>query len=177
MLPQLTLVLGGAASGKSAWAERLAEKAHSQRIYLATAEARDTEMRARVAQHRARRGSGWRTVEAGRDLAGALNAVAHGGVVLVDCATMWLSGLLETAKPLAPALADLRRAIQTCAAPVIMVSNELGQGIVPENALARRFRQQHGEMNQQLARNAGLVVLIAAGLPLVLKGTLPEGMT
>ncbi len=174
MVPQLTLVLGGAASGKSAWAERLAEAVHPVRVYLATAEPRDREMAAKIDRHRARRGSGWSTIEAGGELIAALAEVPPGRVVLADCATLWLSALLETRRPAAPAFAQLAEACARCAAPVILVSNELGQGLVPGTGPARRFRQLHGEMNQSLAARAGLVVAVMAGLPLTLKGRLPE---
>ena len=175
MLPQLTLVTGGAASGKSAFAESLAEAQHPVRLYIATAQSRDGEMQAKIAAHRARRGAGWDTVEAPLDLAPALARVAPGRVVLVDCATMWLSNRTERRQHIAPAFEDLLKALQACAAPVIMVTNELGQGVVPNNAMARAFRQVHGEMNQRLAAEAGLVVAVMSGLPMVLKGALPEG--
>ena len=176
-LPQVTLVLGGAASGKSAWAERLAEQVHPVRVYLATADAQDAEMQARVQAHRNRRGPGWRTIEAGHDLETALAGVVPGRVVLIDCATMWLNALFERDLEIEPALEAFGEAIAACAAPVIVVSNELGQGVVPDNRLARRFRQVHGEMNQALAARAGLVVMVVAGLPLALKGDLPEDET
>lgn len=176
-LPQLTLVLGGAASGKSAWAERLAEEVHPVRVYLATADAQDAEMQARVQVHRNRRGPGWRTIEAGHDLESALAGVVPGRVVLIDCATMWLNALFERDVEIEPALKAFSDAIGACAAPVIVVSNELGQGLVPGDQLSRRFRQAHGEMNQALAARAGLVVMIVAGLPMALKGHLPEDET
>ncbi len=175
MLPQLTLVTGGAASGKSAFAEALAEAQHPARLYIATSEARDAEIKAKIAAHRARRGAGWDTVEAPLDLAPALSRVAPGRVVLVDCATMWLSNRAERRQHIAPAFEALIEALLTCKAPVILVTNELGQGVVPNNAMARAFRQTHGEMNQRLAQEAGLVVAVMSGLPLVLKGALPEG--
>ncbi|HGG04170.1 MAG TPA: bifunctional adenosylcobinamide kinase/adenosylcobinamide-phosphate guanylyltransferase [Aliiroseovarius sp.] len=171
MLPQITLILGGAASGKSGFAERLACEQSGARTYIATAEARDDEMAAKVARHQARRAEGWETIEAPGDLAGPLAQVPGGRVVLLDCATMWLANHDGKGD-----VAGLIRAMNTCAAPVIVVSNEVGQGIVPDNALARRFRQAHGEMNQHLAAAAGLAVLVVAGLPLVLKGELPKGV-
>ena len=176
MLPQLTLVLGGAASGKSRLAERLAEAVHPARVYIATAAAGDTEMRDRIDAHKQRRGDGWEVVEAPLDLPAALGRVAPGRVVLVDCATMWLSNLTGARQALAPAIAGVLEALERCAAPVIVVSNELGQGVVPNNAVARRFRQVHGEMNQQMAARAGLVVAVMAGLPMVLKGAFPRGV-
>lgn len=175
MVPQLSLVLGGAASGKSAFAERLSALAGRPRLYIATAEAHDGEMTEKIATHQARRGAAWQNIEAPLELAAALGAVAAGQVVLVDCATMWLSNQMAAGGDLAVAQARLVAALSSCASPVILVSNELGQGIVPENALARHFRQAHGELNQLLAAKAGLVVVLIAGLPMLLKGTMPEG--
>lgn len=173
MLPQFTLVLGGAASGKSDFAESLARDWHPARLYVATAEAGDAEMQAKVAAHKARRGQGWDLREEPLELARVLEQVPPGRVVLVDCATMWLANLQASRQPAGPALTRLIQAIQACKAPVIMVSNELGQGVVPANAAARAFRQAHGEMNRHLAHEAGLVVMVVAGLPMVLKGALP----
>ncbi|HHB80360.1 MAG TPA: bifunctional adenosylcobinamide kinase/adenosylcobinamide-phosphate guanylyltransferase [Aliiroseovarius sp.] len=174
MLGQLTLVTGGAASGKSAYAEALAYAQHPARLYTATSEARDAEMKAKIAAHRARRGSGWDTLEAPLDLAPALARVAPGRVVLVDCATMWLSNRVARRPHIAPASEALIEALHGCAAPVLVVTNELGQGVVPNNPTARAFRQVHGEMNQRLAAEADLVVAVMSGLPFALKGTLPE---
>jgi adenosylcobinamide kinase/adenosylcobinamide-phosphate guanylyltransferase len=171
MRPSLTLVLGGAASGKSAWAEALAEKTAESRLYLATAQTGDDEMAAKVAAHRARRGAGWQTAEAPLDPAPALSGAQ--GVVLFDCATMWLSNHLMADHDIGTATDALLAALAACPAPVILVSNELGLSIVPENALARRFRQLHGELNQRLAAAADSVILVTAGLPLALKGALP----
>ena len=174
MLPQLTLILGGAASGKSAFAERLCLQMAMPCIYVATAQARDGEMSAKISAHQARRGAEWHTIEALLDLGSALNNVAPGKVVLRDCATMWLSNQMEGGD-WRSATEQLTNALEACASPVVMVSNELGLGIVPENALARAFRQAHGEMNQRLATQAGLVVNVIGGLPMVLKGALPKG--
>ncbi|SDO27715.1 adenosylcobinamide kinase /adenosylcobinamide-phosphate guanylyltransferase [Lutimaribacter pacificus] len=171
MLPSLTLVLGGAASGKSSYAEGLAERASQTRLYLATAQAGDAEMAGKIAAHRARRGAGWRTAEAPFDPAPALADAK--GVVLFDCATMWLSNHLLADHDVGTGGDLLISALAACPVPVIVVSNELGLSVVPENALARRFRQAQGELNQRLAERAGLVVFVAAGLPLALKGTLP----
>jgi adenosylcobinamide kinase/adenosylcobinamide-phosphate guanylyltransferase len=172
-LPALTLVIGGARSGKSAYAEHLATGTGRPRRYIATAEARDDEMRARIARHRQDRGTGWITVEAPLDLASAV-ASAHGEeVVLVDCATLWLTNHLLADRDLAAEATALLAALAASAAPVVVVSNETGWGIVPENALARRFRDAQGRLNQRLAAEAGLVVTVIAGLPLVLKGQLP----
>lgn len=174
-LSPLSLVLGGAASGKSAFAERLVVARGGARIYLATAQALDEEMRARIERHRVTRGAGWRTLEAPLDLAPALGTAAPSDTVLIDCATLWLSNLLLAGRDASAQTAHLLTALAACPAPVVIVSNETGQGIVPENALARRFREAQGRLNQALAREAGLVVTVIAGLPMVLKGALPEG--
>ena len=173
MLPRLTLVLGGASSGKSVFAEGLVSTASNARVYLATAEAHDDEMRARLDRHRARRGPEWRTLEAPRDPGPALGQAAADEVVLLDCATMWLSNHLLVDSDLAQAEAALFDALAGCAAPVVVVSNEVGMSVVPDNALARRFQAAQGALNQRLAARADLVVNVIAGLPQVLKGRLP----
>ncbi|MGR3507001.1 MAG: bifunctional adenosylcobinamide kinase/adenosylcobinamide-phosphate guanylyltransferase [Paracoccaceae bacterium] len=174
MLPKLTLVLGGAASGKSAWAEQLVLQTLLQPVYLATAQAWDAEMQAKITRHRETRGTGWLTVEAPLDLLPALQAARIDQTVLLDCATLWLSNHLLAESDLDTQSASLLEALEGCAAPVVVVSNEVGAGIVPDNALARRFRQAQGELNQRLASQAGLVVAVMAGLPLVLKGQIPQ---
>jgi adenosylcobinamide kinase/adenosylcobinamide-phosphate guanylyltransferase len=173
MLPRLSLVLGGAASGKSVFAEGLVLRSGRAPVYLATAEAFDDEMRAKLARHRARRAAVWRTVEAPRDPAPALAAMTASDVVLMDCATMWLSNHLLAESDLTKAEAALFTALDACPAPVVVVSNEVGLSVVPDNALARRFQTAQGALNQRLAARAGLVVNVIAGLPMVLKGTLP----
>ncbi|MFN3575857.1 MAG: bifunctional adenosylcobinamide kinase/adenosylcobinamide-phosphate guanylyltransferase [Tabrizicola sp.] len=172
-LPPLTLVIGGARSGKSAFAERLVTDTGRPRRYIATAEAWDDEMRARIARHREDRGADWTTVEAPLDLAAALAATGPEEVALIDCATLWLTNHLLAGHDLPAEVQHLLSALAACPAPVVIVSNETGWGIVPENALARRFRDEQGRLNQRLAHQAGLVVTVIAGLPLVLKGSLP----
>jgi adenosylcobinamide kinase/adenosylcobinamide-phosphate guanylyltransferase len=172
-LPPLTLVLGGARSGKSALAERLVAGTGRSRRYIATAEARDAEMQDRIARHRLDRGTAWITVEAPLDLPAALAMAETGEAVLVDCATFWLTNHLLAGHDIAVETLHLAAALTACPAPVVIVSNETGCGIVPENALARRFRDEQGRLNQRLAAEAGLVVTVIAGLPLVLKGALP----
>lgn len=154
-------------------AERLVATTHRPRNYIATAQAWDDEMRARIAAHVADRGDGWRTVEAPLDLCAALDDIPAGEVVLVDCATLWLTNHLLAEHDLEAEAADLRAALARCASPVVVVSNEVGWGIVPDNALARAFRDAQGRLNQQLAADAGLVVAVMAGLPVALKGRLP----
>lgn len=171
MLPKLTLVLGGAASGKSAFAEGLVERAASQRLYLATAQAWDDEMRAKITRHQIRRDTGWQTVEAPLDPTPALTAAPY--PVLLDCITMWLSNHMLADHDIGPASDTLMAALAATPVPVVAVSNEIGLSPVPDNALARAFRQAQGEINQRLAAQADLVVFVAAGLPMVLKGELP----
>ena len=168
-LPPLTLILGGARSGKSGHAERLVEQAGGG-VYLATAEAGDAEMAARIAAHRARRGSAWSTLEEPRDLPSALQrAVQSGRPVLVDCLTRWLSNLLLAGEVVEARSRALIAALPGLGAPILLVANEVGLGIVPDNALARRFRDAAGRLNQDLAAIADRVLFVAAGLPLVLK--------
>ncbi len=168
--PSLTLVIGGAASGKSAHAEALVRAMPGHRVYIASAQAFDDEMRAKIARHQADRAAhGWRTVEAPLDVAGALDKAGADEVVLFDCATFWLTNLLLAERDWRAEADGLLAALERCAAPVLVVTNETGQGIVPENALARRFRQAQGEVNQMLAAHADRVIAVMAGLPLVLK--------
>lgn len=176
LLPQLSLVIGGARSGKSGFAERLVTGSGLTRRYIATAEAWDDEMRDRIARHRADRGQGWITDEAPLDLTAALAIAKPGEVVLVDCATLWLTNHLLAEHDLVSEAAALLAALAACRAPVVVVSNEVGWGIVPDNALARTFRDAQGRLNQQIAGQAGLVVGIMAGLPMVLKGRMPAWM-
>ncbi len=173
-LVRLTLVLGGARSGKSRHAEGLAMRAPAPWTYVATAQAFDDEMRARIAAHRAGRGAGWETTEAPLDLAGALDAVTGGvaggaGVVLVDCLTLWLSNVLLGGHDVAAAIAGLEQALDRRDGRTVLVSNEVGFGIVPDNALARRFRDAAGLLHQRLAARADAVVLMVAGIPMVVK--------
>jgi adenosylcobinamide kinase/adenosylcobinamide-phosphate guanylyltransferase len=167
---RLTLVLGGARSGKSRYAESLVTGLPPPWIYVATAEPLDDEMMARIAEHRARRGSDWRSIEAPRDLAGALAEIPAGVVVLVDCLTLWLSNLMLAGADIDAQTGRLDDVLARAAMPVVLVSNEVGSGIVPDNALARRFRDAQGRLNQRVAARADRVVLMVAGLPLVLKG-------
>ncbi len=146
-------------------------------VYIATARAFDGEMKTRIDQHKARRSDHWRTVEAPMDAAGALAAVTGEEAALLDCATLWLSNQVLAEADVETESARLLGAIRDCAGPVVVVSNEIGQGVVPDNALARRFRDQHGRLNQQLAAEADLAVLVAAGLPLALKGALPQALS
>ena len=169
MSARLTLVLGGARSGKSRYAETIITALPPPWIYAATAQALDGEMAARIGAHRARRGAGWTTVESPRDLAATLAAHAQ-APILVDCLTLWLSNLMMADAPIEQELDRLAQALAKVAAPVVLVANEVGCGIVPDNALARRFRDLQGALNQRIAALADQVVLVVAGLPLFLKG-------
>ncbi|MDF1854630.1 bifunctional adenosylcobinamide kinase/adenosylcobinamide-phosphate guanylyltransferase [Pseudooceanicola sp.] len=172
MQNNLTLVLGGAASGKSAWAEGFIENQGLPMLYLATSQAFDAEMKAKIAMHLARRGRGWTTREIPLDLADALAELHAGQAVLVDCATMWLSNQMLAERDLAAATDQLISAASTCRAALCIVSNEVGQGIVPDNQMARQFREAQGRLNIRLAAAATKVVQVVAGLPIALKGSL-----
>ena len=170
-LPAITLVLGGARSGKSRYAERLVEMAAAHGTYCATAEAGDAEMMARIAVHRARRGVFWRTVEAPLALAAAIAAEAMPQrPMLVDCLTLWLNNLMFNNRDIDTETQRLEAALAAHKAPAVLVSNEVGSGIVPDNAEARRFRDLQGRLNQRIAARADRVVLLVAGLPMVVKG-------
>lgn len=171
-LPALTVVTGGAKSGKSRFAEDLVTGSGLRRVYVATAQVWDDEIRAKVDAHKTDRGTGWNTVEAPRDIVAALQGVTAGDVVLLDCATMWLTNIMLAEADIESETAALLAALASCPAPVVIVTNELGWSIVPDNALARRFRDTQGRLNQALAAQAGLVVAVISGLPMVLKGAL-----
>lgn len=164
------LILGGARSGKSRFAEELALEGAGQRIYIATAEALDDEMAERVAHHRRQRGDGWQTVEC--PLALAEEIAAHAvpdAVLLVDCLTLWLSNLMMAGADVVAETGRLVDAIAAAPGTLLLVSNEVGQGIVPDNALARRFRDEAGRLNQAVARAADAVWFVTAGIPARLK--------
>lgn len=177
--PAVTLVLGGARSGKSRYAETLVECQPGACVYLATAEAGDAEMAERIRRHQARRGARWRTVETPLDLVGALCAhAASGNGVLVDCLTLWLSNLMGVGRDAAAETEALVAALPSLDGPVVFVSNEVGLGIVPDNVLARRFRDSAGRLHQAVAGAAQSVVFVVAGLPLPIKSlTLSEPST
>jgi adenosylcobinamide kinase/adenosylcobinamide-phosphate guanylyltransferase len=165
----LTLVLGGARSGKSRHAEALVTAAPPPWLYLATAKALDDEMRAKIAAHRAARAPGWETLEVPIDLPAALRAAPEGRPLLVDCLTLWLSNLLLAGEDPEAATAALAAVLATPRGRWVLVSNETGLGIVPDNALARRFRDAQGALNQRVAAAADHVVMTVAGLPLKVK--------
>lgn len=173
LLPRLTLVLGGAASGKSAFAESLIFRTERPRTYIATAQAFDAEMKSKIAAHQNMRGQGWTTVEAPIDIAGALTQISPDNAVLIDCATLWLTNLILSDADVTAETDNLCNALSVAPFPIVIVSNEVGQGIVPDNALSRKFRNAQGRLNQQIAAQADTVVAVMAGLPLALKGQLP----
>ena len=174
-LGKLSLVLGGAASGKSARAEALIVASGLSRVYFATAQAFDDEMEDKILRHQEMRGPDWRTVEEPLDIAAALEGVREGEAVLLDCVTLWLSNHLLEESDLEAETERLLAALEACPAPVVVVSNEAGMGVVPDTSLGRRFRNAQGRLNQELAAKADLVMAVMAGLPMVLKGRLPEG--
>jgi adenosylcobinamide kinase/adenosylcobinamide-phosphate guanylyltransferase len=167
-MSRVTLVLGGSRSGKSRYAERLAAKVRGHKHYIATAEATDDEMQARIAAHRAQRGQGWITHEAPLALVKELK-LCGAAFVLIDCVTVWLGNLMYHGRDWRPEVAALGAALRETRARVVVVSNEVGMGLVPETPLGRAFRDAQGRANQQLAEVSDEVVFVAAGLPLWLK--------
>ena len=167
-----TLVLGGARSGKSAYAQREAETATAHGgslVMIATAEAMDQEMSERIARHQADRSARWQTVEAPIDLAAAVTALKSEDIAVVDCLTLWVSNLVTRGIPVEGEIDILAAALKKCRSRVWLVSNETGLGIVPDNALARRFRDESGRLHQRMAALADHAFLVVAGLPLKLK--------
>jgi len=171
----VTMLTGGARSGKSRYALEVARR-YRHRVFVATAEPLDAEMRARIGRHRTERGRGWRTVEAPLDLAGALRKLPAGTeIAVVDCLTVWLGNLMHHRgeQDEYPEISAFLKALDRPACDLVVVTNELGMSIVPDNPLARRFRDTAGRLNQDLARAAHNVLLLVSGLPVVLKGELP----
>jgi adenosylcobinamide kinase / adenosylcobinamide-phosphate guanylyltransferase len=165
----IILITGGARSGKSTRAEARAREFPGQPVYVATAEALDAEMSERIASHRARRGGEWLERETPLELVAALDETDGGGARLVDCLTLWLSNLMHAERDIEQETARLAQALLRQQSPVVLVTNEVGLGIVPDNALARRFRDAAGILNQNIARAADEVELIVAGLPMRVK--------
>lgn len=173
-MSQNTFVIGGCRSGKSAHAQALAEAIEGKKLYLATCVPNDEEMAERVRFHQEQRGEQWETLEEPIELASAI--AKHSGdcdVILVDCLTLWTSNLLlspDKAPQLDDACRALVQSLKTAHCPVILVSNEVGTGIVPENELARRYRDEAGRINQQIAAVANHVIWMVAGIPVTIKG-------
>ena len=171
---EVALVLGGARSGKSTFAEALAHDGRKQCVYVATAERVDDEMAARIETHRARRGTHWRTVEAPIELAEAIRrASTPRACLLVDCLTVWLGNLVHRGHDVDAAREALLESLAAVPGPVVLVANEVGLGIVPDNAMARAFRDHAGRLNQAVAAVAGRVYFVAAGIPMTIKGAPP----
>ncbi|HEY1071567.1 bifunctional adenosylcobinamide kinase/adenosylcobinamide-phosphate guanylyltransferase [Brevundimonas sp.] len=166
----LTLILGGARSGKSAYAQKQAEQAAAETgrppLMIATAEAFDDEMRDRIDRHRRERGDSWRTLEAPLDLAAAVRGLGAKDVAVVDCLTLWLSNQMLGDRDMPAAVDDLTAAFAACPASLWVVSNEVGWSLVPDNALGRRFRDEAGRLNQRIAAVADSACLIVAGMKL-----------
>nr|WP_282078011.1 bifunctional adenosylcobinamide kinase/adenosylcobinamide-phosphate guanylyltransferase [Epibacterium ulvae] len=169
MQGSVTLILGGAASGKSAYAEQICHRSGKDRVYWATSQIYDQEMREKVDRHIAQRGDGWRTHEEPMQAHKVLSKLSQDEICLMDCATLWLTNHLLVEHDLEAAQIQLFTAIDQCAAELVIVSNETGMGIVPENTLARRFREAQGRLNIALAARANRVELVAAGFPITLK--------
>ena len=164
------LVLGGARSGKSRFAQTQAENSPGDLVYIATAQPLDAEMADRIARHRHDRGPRWRTVEAPQELTNAISDNSRcDNVLLIDCLTLWASNLMFAERDISAEIAALTTAISNAPGRIILVSNEVGLGVVPDNALARQFRDVAGEINQEVARIADSVVFVMSGLPVVLK--------
>jgi adenosylcobinamide kinase / adenosylcobinamide-phosphate guanylyltransferase len=171
---EVSLILGGARSGKSRLAEVIVARENKSAVYVATAQAHDEEMAQRITAHRERRGPNWRTQEIPLDLAQDLPGLLRtADPILVDCLTLWLSNIMGGQRDAEAEIAALIAGLALARGPLVLVSNETGLGIVPDNALARRFRDLSGVMNQQIAAAADNVLLVAAGLPLVMKGRNP----
>lgn len=165
----MTFILGGARSGKSRHAMLLAEREANHPVLIATAVAGDEEMRRRIAHHQRERGDRWTTVEAPLELAGAVTVLAGGATAVVDCLTLWLSNLILEKRDPEAEMTQLLQVVDASPARLILVSNEVGLGIVPANPLGRRFRDEQGRLNQRAAEAADEVILLTAGLPLTLK--------
>ena len=169
-LPPTTLVIGGARSGKSAYAERLVEESGLKPVYLATATTGDDEMSERIRIHKERRGEVWSTVEEPLALTTAIQEHSNiGSAILVDCLTLWLSNLMTLSRDIEQETQELAAMLPDLNGPVVFVTNEVGLGIVPANELARAFRDHAGRLNQAVAQTSDRVVMMISGLPMTLK--------
>lgn len=169
-MTKITLVTGGAKSGKSRHAEAIVRAQDGAAIYIATGQALDAEMAERISAHKAQRGTGWLTVEEPHDLCGALIRTDGQGTRLVDCMTLWLSNIFLAETEWQAALEDVLKTLAVQQSPVVLVTNEVGWGIVPMSEMGRRYRDASGVMNQRIAAIADSVVMVSCGLPLTLKG-------
>lgn len=164
-----TFILGGARSGKSRHAEMLIENFPAPWMYVATAQAFDDEMRERILHHRARRSQEWKTIDAPLDLSGALTQVPQERPILIDCLTLWLTNIMLAERDIESEIAKLLVSFSQRRGPMVVVSNEVGLGIVPDNALARKFRDVAGRLNQSVAAQARHVLFMVSGLPMIVK--------
>ena len=168
---EITFVLGGARSGKSQFAEQLCQEKSKERIYIATAQAYDHEMKSRISIHQHRRDQTWRTVDCPIELPKVISELnMPDGAVLVDCLTLWTTNIMLGERDIAADTAALITALKNASCPIILVANEVGLGIVPDNKMGRDFRDHAGRVNQAVAAASDQVYFIAAGLPLKLKG-------
>lgn len=176
IMPEIFLILGGVRSGKSVYAENIAEniakKAGQRKIYLATAATLDVEMEARVKTHRLRRDDSWQTIEEQVEISKIIDLykTISGTIILVDCLTLWLSNIMHLNMDIMQQIDVLVTSLKNAQCTIILVSGEVGMGIVPENALSRQFCDYLGIINQQIAKIAGKVVLVVAGMPVIVKG-------
>ena len=172
-MQKITLILGGTRSGKSAYGEMLALKNFSSPIYIFTAQAWDDEMKSRIKTHKKRReGKNWKDIEAPIELGTAIkNNATSNNCILVDCLTLWLTNILLAGQDIDDAINELLQMIKACPGEIILISSEVGLGIVPENSMARQFRDFSGKLHQKLAIEAENVLLMVAGIPMVVKGT------
>lgn len=175
--PKLSFVFGGAASGKSNFAENLAQSAGRDLVYIATAQGLDEEMQAKIKKHQNARGQKWTTIEEPLDLKAAVTRAPTASIVLIDCLTLWLSNAMHAELDVKAELQQLLHLIATLNTPVICVSNEVGLSLVAPTKLGRVFQNEQGRLNQAVASQADLAVFVAAGLPMVLKGAMPNGLT
>lgn len=169
---KFVFVIGGARSGKSSFALKLASAMPGEKTYIATGTASDPEMKARIETHKGSRGFCWKTIEEPRDIAARLTAIGHNGAILLDCLTLWISNLMQaglTDDEIMKEAGALAKSCKKAKADVVIVSNETGLSIVPENRLARRFRDASGLVNQLMAQEADSVYLVAAGIPVKIK--------
>lgn len=169
---KFVFVIGGARSGKSSFALKLALAMPGEKTYIATGTASDPEMKVRIEKHKGSRGVCWKTIEEPREIAARLTAIGHNGAILLDCLTLWISNLMQaglTDDEIMKEAGALAKSCKKAKADVVIVSNETGLGIVPENRLARRFRDASGLVNQLMAQEAGAVYFVAAGIPVKIK--------
>jgi len=173
-LHKLTFVLGGAASGKSAIAEQIVNSSEKAKVYLATAQAFDIEMKQKIERHQKSRGGGWTTIEEPFEISQVVASQDVDAVLLIDCLTLWLTNILLAEQDLEEKFGEFLAVLSDLPCQTVLVSNEVGHGIVPDNALSRKFRSAQGQLNQRVAAKSDNVIAVMAGLPVVLKGEYPS---